>query len=396
MDLNEYYINAILANRDHKITEVTNIKEIGFYEYNAEVVKDICTKLATGSIEHIGNYPTPKDLTGQDLTIISFQIQDNYSYYALFYNSGEMWQDPELCFIAKAYYYNIIEKQKLLEEFRKLKSIDQKLAFWEDKLGVTYLDFLEDYHYYEQLREFEITDTNTKEIWKQLNEWILENYTKYKKAIPIFLKLEDLKNEFLETLSNTNDKEQCIYQEIRKIEKSFEEVTIRRSIFYREQKTEYRNQTYNASYEAYFEYYKYKREPDLSNIRPSIKVLREVNGKTLAEYKLFIESELVNYNTQKNKSSNQDTLTIQQRILLLHISGLLDGMEGDSSDKARILSPLLSFGYKSVYDSILSVNSKSVRKNKSNLEAILAFLIKNNEKSVRKKVEDELKKLYDK
>lgn len=393
MELTEYYAKALLAQKEHKITDVFNIKELGCYEYSRENAKDLIKRLSIGKLEEIYNYSQPKDMTGKDMTLISFQIQGNYLFHALFYDSGELMQDPELLFVAKAFYYNISGKEQLLSEFKKIKSLNQKLSFWEEKIGIMYIDFIEDHSYYEQLWDFEVAGYNSKETWKDVNEWILENYSRYSKTVPIFLNLKELKKKFKENLSLTKNKEAFVYGEIRRIEKSFEKFTTTSLMFGGGGTIGYHNIEFNASYETYIDFYKYKTEPDLSIIQPRLDVLREVNGKTLAEYHLFVDSELLRIKKGKPSNDIEQDLTVQQKALLLYLSGFLDGMKGDNSNKARILAPLLSIGEKSLYDAILNVNSSAVRKDENNLKAILIFLEDQEEKSIKKLVSEELKKL---
>lgn len=388
------YVKAIIENNSFGITGVFYAEEIDTYEYTSKKAEELVKLIETGKFELIDAYPKSDVAGKENMTLIRFKDGDGFLFFALLQNFSKRNQEPYVLGIAKAFFYNIKadKKETLLSEFKKAKNVDQKVQFFSKKLGISYIEFIENLPYYQELREFEFSGYDNKESWKEVNNWIIDTYVPKGQRDPIILKIDQLKKDFKENLSLERKKEEFVLGELRRIEKSFTQHSSKPMLF-GTGTVFYTNAEFNADFEAYEDFYKYKKEPDFSAHQPRLSVLALANGKTLAEYRLFVEGELARVKKGKPANEGEQDLSVQQKMLLLHLSGFLDGMKGDNSNKARILAPLMGHGEKSVYDSILVVHSPEVRKNKRNLSAILTFLEQNGEKSIKKLVADELKKL---
>lgn len=270
-------------------------------------------------------------------------------------------------------------KPALLEEFRSLSSLKSKLDFWENKLGMNYIIFLEDFNNLHDYHEFQIVDGHHKTIdsklyWEPLNQWILKNFNyNNPKDKNYYLNLETLKKQFNEDLKLVRNKFESVSKEIRIIDESFKLSHTGFNVSPLSSGVMW-NFKFNADYKTYTDFITYGLSPDYSSIVPSLQVLRLANGKTLAQYKIYLNSLLKKYPTEAIENNEETQLTSKQIALIIYYTGLLNS-DKDITVYAKIFSGLLDINYKNLYDHI---RQKFDWKSKENLEAVITFMKNNN------------------
>jgi hypothetical protein len=267
------------------------------------------------------------------------------------------------------------ELKSKLKLFKKTKSLNEKLRFWTENLGMSFLEYLEKFNDLEDYREFEVRDRNDKSSWEELNNYIIKNYSF--SGDRIYLNLKNLLKKINNELRTTRNKEEIINKELKKIDDSLKHYSPSSSGIY------------NVELEAYQNYFNYQISPDYSSIPPGLHILRHANGKTLAEYKtnlLDLKNTLLK---ARYKVIIDEKLTINQIGLLLKYSGALEGMEMYTSEKARLFSNLLNIDYKNLYDCFRELDSKK-RNRQSELKEVLKFAEANKLKSVMEKLKKEI------
>jgi len=268
-------------------------------------------------------------------------------------------------------------KNQLIKNFNSQKTVLEKLQFWNDKLKMSYIEYLYNHNDYKNLRKFEIGKEPGE--WKEINEWILNNYSAYleeKNLKNDLLNIKKLTSEFNKKSSLIKDKSVLIQSEMAEIDNSFKDIFSK----------------FNADYQCFENYYEYQLKPDYAKIEPHlITVIQIANGQTLAEYKLHLKNLLRKYVKPVENDHILNSLNLTQIALLLKYSGILNGMnEAKAIEKARLLSSMLNIGEKGIYNEILSVDLK---KNKSvyNFETIISYLTEKQIKFPLKYLEHQLK-----
>jgi hypothetical protein len=273
---------------------------------------------------------------------------------------------------------NFDKREKLLlKNFNSLRTVLERLQFWDKILQMSYIEYLYNHNDYKNLRKFKIGKEPME--WKEINDWILNNYSPYleeKNLKNNLLNIRALTSEFNYKSNLIRDKSVLIKSEMAEIDNSF------KAIFSK----------FNANYQCFENYYEYQLKPDYSKIEPHlITVIQMANGQTLAEYKLYLEKLLKKYIKPVENDHLLNSLNLTQIALLLKYSGILKGMNGAKAiEKARLLSSMLNVGEKGIYDEILSVDLK---KNKSiyNFEQIINYLKQNKIKYPLKVLQEELR-----
>ena len=87
-------IDSIVHRFRYGIKEVRDIQEISMIDYTKENIDKLSDILKKGNYDQIQSLKPPKDLLGEDITIIRFRDQDEKSYYAFYYDSIELNQSP--------------------------------------------------------------------------------------------------------------------------------------------------------------------------------------------------------------------------------------------------------------------------------------------------------------
>lgn len=276
-------------------------------------------------------------------------------------------------------------KNELLEKFKALKTVKQKLAFWENELQLDYLICLE--NGLNELYDFYI-NTDEGEQRQYLNKWYLENIPK---AFPYikYLDLKALKKDLNKRLNLTKNKLSVLIEERKKIDGSFYQRSSRHTIA---KDGDYFNDLYAAGKDSFDDSFLYNEEPDYSIALAGINIYRVQNGYILGQYRRYVQQEIDDLKVPKQRKGSED-LTVHQKVLLLHLIGVLDKVESiDTSDKAKVLAPLMGIGLKSFYDAALNVRSKEI-KNKENILELLDYLKEKEIKSFQNKLKGELEKV---
>lgn len=283
------------------------------------------------------------------------------------------------------------ELLKKIRAFNKLNTVSEKLNFWKKSLNSPYIFFLntEKFNEYKIFSAFKII-AQEKE-WAELNKWIIENYSN-KKDDPLsnslLLDLKSIWKEFKINLKQEIQKRKFIIDEIKKINDSFREIDFIGT--YQNLSDRKFSNEFNAFHSSYSDYLTYQETPDYSKFPPDLQILSLENGKILAEYVLLLQNEL-----KKNPAAQieeENPLTIKQIALILYYTELFENPSSDTSTKAKVLSPLLNFNYKGIYDAIREAPGNG-RKNREDIERVIIFLNNMNLKKFTRQAVLDLKKL---
>ena len=251
------------------------------------------------------------------------------------------------------------EEQKLLllKEFQLLKTFIQKIAFWETKLGINYFEYFL-IHIVENpvihLIDFEIKPDKSE--WGMFNKWILENY-------PIFLqekRVSNSKKEFGHVEQKIIDRKYYTFKSLTaSLELRIEMGEDRSKLIREELKTidnNYRNSEhhpthfsvlYEADFNTFDNYVRFKELPDYSEIMPSVYyTLRIHNAISLAQFKDFLknENESQNSATSLNLHDSKNPVKLGQQMQIVYYLGLHnhpDLITLSNEEKARLFSCLL-------------------------------------------------------
>lgn len=99
----EYIINSILSSNLYiGNKQVFNFREIASVEYSIENLRKLVAILSNGEYDKLTTLTPPKDLLGEELYIVSFNNEENKLFYGVYYDSIELYQDPEIIEILPA------------------------------------------------------------------------------------------------------------------------------------------------------------------------------------------------------------------------------------------------------------------------------------------------------
>jgi hypothetical protein len=293
-----------------------------------------------------------------------------------------------------------------LKSFNKLKTINERLLFWDNELGMNYVIFLSNFNALQNYHPFEICSVlNRNNIYSileektknaeslELNKWLLENWESQSENIDVaylFLNLKKLKKNFNEKIKNQSNKGQIVRLELKEIDDSFINFGLLDGVYFGT--NSFVNLKFNANYESYTQFLKYKINPDYTLIFPGSHTINVANGITLAEYRIHIESLEKKYNRRQVEVLSESKLSNNQIALILEYTGLLDSLVCDNTVKGRLFSSLLNISYKNLYDCIREVNSKK-SKNINDLKAVEAFVKENMLHVLVKTLNEDINKL---
>lgn len=101
--IDEYVVRSILSSNQYiGNNQVLNLKEISFVEYSTENFELLKSILHDGKYETLATLPPPKDLLGAELYVVRFNNEKGMLYYGIYYDSIELYQDPEIMEIIPA------------------------------------------------------------------------------------------------------------------------------------------------------------------------------------------------------------------------------------------------------------------------------------------------------
>ena len=92
--LNNKIINSVFSNNFYGFTKITEVVEILTVEYSKNNLDSLCDILKRGEYDKLSNFIPVSNLTGEELTVFKFLDQDSRKYYGIYYDSGELFQDP--------------------------------------------------------------------------------------------------------------------------------------------------------------------------------------------------------------------------------------------------------------------------------------------------------------
>ena len=94
--IHEKIAQAILYANFFGIKKVLNLEEITTTDYTIENQVALMEILHKGEYEKIQSFEPGKDLFGDQLTVVRFKDEKDKLYYALYYDSIEFWDDPQV------------------------------------------------------------------------------------------------------------------------------------------------------------------------------------------------------------------------------------------------------------------------------------------------------------
>jgi hypothetical protein len=266
--------------------------------------------------------------------------------------------------------FNKGELEQKLSKFKKLKTVENKISFWDQELGINYLSYLERADQLLELYAFQIGGTDKENL--ELSNWIFKNFPSLKSSNnnSILLNIKNLKKLLTQTLKCTKNKEYFLKKEIIKIENSFKLYAAPPEFNGIAFKI---NSIYNADYETYENIIKYNLEPNYSANIPDINIISVRNGLILARYLQYLQEQI---RKLKHKNDSKIKLTVPEIALFLHYTGVSKALSDHSYsnvDISKIFSSLLDIHDKRLCDYIKIPRMKrSLRKD--NFEKVLEFM----------------------
>ena len=305
------------------------------------------------------------------------------------------------------YKLSIKDKNQLLEKFKALHSLKEKISFWEDKLKCKYYVFymntsnsaarIDDPKNYNEFMDFRILPKPDENL--EFNNYILNSY---KEAFQFqksrLFNYEDMQQNFEEKLAAVENKKEFINSEIENVKELVS--NLRRPNL----KGLLADTSHTFFKHTYDEYYlnnksiNWGKQPigDIENL------IAYANGETQAKYLKFImvALETVNSKAVANKS---ESLSVDEQYLVLDYLGFFDKAFNEietSQKKARLLSLIISKSEQNIRD-LLSHTSmlkqtKTISdkgKLKKKLEKIYSLFQEVGLKSAQKKVKKDLQSL---
>ncbi|HYC40815.1 MAG TPA: hypothetical protein VEB63_10020 [Chitinophagaceae bacterium] len=241
------------------------------------------------------------------------------------------------------------ERDTLYKDWEKLKSIEEKLDFWTNKLPINYVVFSE-----ENKEEYRVLDWFTFKVgqrdYKKLNHWYINKYLELsqdpdkQKKLLVF---DDMISAFKKKYESADNKDEMVRKELMRIDFSFEDRGIKtRGAFSGFGKVYRSNWEFNANYESYITYLNYDVAPDYSQVPPFLfNVLQIENGYTLARYRKYIgtlrkEEDESGISEQEDKA---DRYNVRVQLQILYFLGVLQDLDkGTVQEKGVFFGALLN------------------------------------------------------
>lgn len=220
------------------------------------------------------------------------------------------------------------EREKLKKQFQNLKTIDEQLDFWNEKLKI-------DFCYFDQYEMYDIQDFWIYPESENQFEYInTRNLSQFKKRLePSQIKnaisgFEELKQQFLTKIETVLKKDFFINEELRKIDATIsqKEIEVKQNPI---SKSRFLLATYKQYAENGIIQVWNKQINELGNLIESDK------GLTLAKYKEFLED----YKSPK-KPELKRSYSHAVQILILHYLGFQK--ELINKKKAKLYAPIIN------------------------------------------------------
>ena len=257
-------------------------------------------------------------------------------------------------------------KKEFLKNFKSIKSVNDKFIFWEKHLKVKYIYFFiatsnsvsslgsRYTEPYKELYDFRIIATENEILI--YNDLILKKYVETFQMNPKNSKLYNLdilKDDFENKLIDVINKKDYIEQEINKLNLQviklsspcvpYSSLDTSHTFFSAGFKQNYYNNIeLDLSKRAFY---------DIENI------VAYLNGEVISIFLKYIKSTLENLNPKKLKSD--ESLSIQEQILILDYLGVLNEISTINTDekKAKLISLLIGKNYQNTRALISSIYS---------------------------------------
>lgn len=250
------------------------------------------------------------------------------------------------------------QRNDLKSEFDNLKTIDEKLDFWDEKLKVDFCFF--DQHEMSDIQDFWIEPTN-EDDFEYINT---RNLNSLKQGLELVqgknavISFEELEQDFLTKIETVKNKEPFIEEEITKLDKIFKKKEIELT-----QNPFSRSGFFIATYRKYY----------INDIEPvwnkkiyeTRNLLESDRGLTTAKYKEFLED----YSKQlKTGIPKTPKYTHDQQILMLHYLGLYKDL--DNIKKGILFGGIMNRDAETTRQRFSSLETKKTLKN---LNLILSY-----------------------
>lgn len=248
------------------------------------------------------------------------------------------------------------QRSELKLEFDQLKTVDEKLDFWYDKLKIDFSNFDQCEMY--DIQDFWIEPTNENEF-EFVNTRNLDHYKlglQFVEGKNRFQDFEERKEAFLKIFENIPNKDSFINEEIRKLNSFIDQEEIKAN-----QSPNSRSRFLIATYKQYIEsgivQIWNNKIVELGNLIESDK------GLTLAKYKEFLED----YRSPK-KPELKKTYSHAVQILILDYLGFHKDLV--NTKKAKLYSPIINRDIETTRQLFSEINNY---KTLNNLNLILSY-----------------------
>ncbi|RWY53878.1 hypothetical protein [Mucilaginibacter gilvus] len=260
-------------------------------------------------------------------------------------------------------------------DFRELKTVKDKYAFWKNTLLENYSLYVSDNP------QFKI-NPNTPKEFEDLNKLILEDeITKSKNPFAnVVLTIEGLRSKFFNDILNVVDKKKFIQFEISTV---IEEINLTsrpeivkpqmlgRSFWNHPDNNNVQRECFVKAYKDCYLNGKVV-EFDKEVYSPYLLVPLN-NGMVYAQYHIFLNDQLDSLNEKKSK---KEVTTLPKQLLLLHYLGILDKFDLSDNKKSSLFSILLNGDKENIRKALPNFIGNQLReiKNEKHLQEIANLL----------------------
>ena len=86
--------DSIFSNNFYGFKEISEIVQILIVEYSQDNLNTLCAILKNGEYDKLITLSPVKYLFGEHLTVFKFLDQKSTRFYGIYYDAGELFQDP--------------------------------------------------------------------------------------------------------------------------------------------------------------------------------------------------------------------------------------------------------------------------------------------------------------